>query len=169
MGVESQLVLMSRARMVRSLNRIAHEIVEQNIDDAPIYLFGINKRGYIVAEVLNDILKKMPNSKVRLNQLMLNADTLTEELNEISLSKEHYPIIVDDVIFSGKTMFSALKTISEHLQPAEIHTAVLIDRGHRKFPIKAEFCGKELPTKLDEHVSVEVEGEELRHVILQKQ
>lgn len=169
MSVDSQLVLMSKARIVRSLNRIAHEIVEQNIDDAPIYLFGINKRGYIVAEVLADILKKMPNSEIQLNQLRLNADTLAEELNGISLPKDHYPVIVDDVIFSGNTMFSALKVISENLNSTEIHTAALIDRGHRKFPIKAEFCGKELPTKLDEHVSVEVDGENLKRVILQKQ
>lgn len=169
MSVESQLVLMSRARMVRSLNRIAHEIMEQNVDDVPIYLFGINKRGYIVAEELANLLKAMPNNKVRLNQLLLNTDTLTEEFNSMSLPKDHYPVIVDDVIFSGKTMFKALKMISEQLNPTEIHTAVLVDRGHRKFPIEAEFCGKELPTKLDEHVSVEVDEDELKHVILQKQ
>ncbi len=169
MSVDSQLVLMSRARIVRSLNRIAYEIVEQNIEDAPIYLFGINKRGYVVAEVLADILKEMPNSEVQLNQLLLSGDTLAKELREVSLPKEHYPVIVDDVIFSGSTMFGALKIISEYLEPTEIHTAVLIDRGHRKFPVKAEFCGKELPTKLDEHVSVEVDGKELKRVILQKQ
>ena len=169
MTVDSQLVLMSKSRIVRSLNRIAHEIVEQNIEDARIYIFGINTRGYIVAKKLAAILKTMPDKEVELNHLLLNADDIDESLSKISLSENHYPVIVDDVIFSGETMFKALKVVSKQLAPAELHTAVLIDRGHRKFPIKAEFYGRELPTKLGEHVSVEVEDDELRHVILQKE
>ncbi len=63
-------------------------------------------------------------------------------------------------------MFNALKKISERIQPNEMHTAVLVDRGHRKFPVQAEFCGMELPTKLNEHVSVVVDDGEIQQVLL---
>jgi pyrimidine operon attenuation protein/uracil phosphoribosyltransferase len=90
---------------------------------------------------------------------------MLEQLDNLDI-KNSYPIVVDDVIFSGKTMFSALKLVTDHKSVSEIHTAVLIDRGHRKFPIRAEFCGMELPTKLDEHVSVMVDGDNVEKVVL---
>lgn len=168
MNVGSEIVLMNRERISRSLNRMAHEIAEQNVDDAPIDLFGIDDRGYAVARALEDILNPIFNDKVRLSQLPLKGKNSDPELEDIKLQENHYPVIVDDVIFSGKTMFQALKIISNYLKPSEIHTAVLIDRGHRKFPIKAEFYGMELPTKLDEHVSVVVENQQLQNVKLTK-
>lgn len=164
----SEIVLMSRERILRSLNRMAHEIAEQNVDDAPIKLFGIGERGYAVAQVLEDILSPIFNEEVELSRLKLKQNRPDDSFEDIKLQKNHYPIIVDDVIFSGRTMFQALKMISNHIDPSEIHTAVLIDRGHRKFPIKAEFCGMELPTKLDEHVSVVVEEQQLENVKMRK-
>jgi pyrimidine operon attenuation protein/uracil phosphoribosyltransferase len=168
MNVGSEIVLMNRERISRSLNRMAHEIAEQNVDDAPIDLFGIDDRGYAVARALEDILNPIFNDKVRLSQLPLKEKNSDPEFEDIKLQENHYPVVVDDVIFSGKTMFQALKIISNYLKPSEIHTAVLIDRGHRKFPIKAEFYGMELPTKLDEHVSVVVENQQLQNVKLTK-
>ncbi|MDZ7658595.1 phosphoribosyltransferase family protein [Fodinibius sp.] len=168
MNSGSELVLMSRERISRSLKRMAHEIAEHNVDDAPIDLFGIDERGYAVAQALEDILNPIFNDEVRLIQLTLEEKNSQSTLEDIELQKNHYPVIVDDVIFSGKTMFKALKIISNHIKPSEIHTAVLVDRGHRKFPIKAEFYGMELPTKLDEHVSVVVENKQLQNVKLIK-
>lgn len=167
MNAGSEIVLMNRERISRSLNRMAHEIAEHNVNDAPIDLFGIDDRGYAVARALEDILNPIFNDKVRLSQLPLKAKNTAPDLEDIKLEKNHYPVIVDDVIFSGQTMFQALKIIS-NFKPSEIHTAVLIDRGHRKFPVKAEFYGMELPTKLDEHVSVVVENQQLQNVKLTK-
>lgn len=166
MDSESEIVLMNRERIVRSLNRMAHEIAEHNVNDAPIQLFGIDERGYAVAGALKNILNPIFDDEVRLFRLRLNEGQHDFEGPE--LQKNYYPIIVDDVIFSGRTMFEALKIVSEQVNPSEIHTAALIDRGHRKLPVKAEFCGMELPTKLDEHVAVVVENEQLQTVKLTK-
>ncbi len=168
MSSGSELVLMNRERISRSLNRMAHEIAEHNVDDAPIDLFGINERGYAVADALANLLNPIFNDEVRLFQLPLKGKDPHDVLEDIELQNNHYPVIVDDVIFSGKTMFEALKIFSNYINPSEIHTAVLIDRGHRKFPIKAEFYGMELPTKLGEHVSVVVEEQQLKNVKLTK-
>ena len=168
MNSGSELVLMDSERISRSLNRMAHEIAEHNGEDTPIDLFGINDRGYVVAVALEKILAPMFNDKVRLFQLPLKKKNTHSDLEDISLPDESYPVIVDDVIFSGKTMFEALNIISSHMSPSEIHTAVLVDRGHRKFPVEAEFYGMELPTKLDEHVSVVVEGQQIESVKLTK-
>lgn len=168
MSSGSELVLMDRERISRSLNRMAHEIAEHNVDDAPIDLFGINNRGYAVAAALANILNPIFKDKVRLFQLPLKEKDPHAVLEDIEGQNNHYPVLVDDVIFSGQTMFQALKVVSNYLEPSEIHTAVLVDRGHRKFPIKAEFYGMELPTKLDEHVSVVVEDRQLEAVKLTK-
>jgi pyrimidine operon attenuation protein/uracil phosphoribosyltransferase len=147
---------------------MAHEIAEQNVDDAPVAIFGINDRGFAVAKTLADVLNPIFNDEVRLNQLKLTENHSDRSFEDIALPKAHYPIIVDDVIFSGRTMFKALKLITNNSKLSEIHTAVLVDRGHRKFPIEAEFCGMELPTKLDEHVSVVVENKQIQTVELTK-
>lgn len=170
MSSRSELVLMDRNRILRSLNRMAHEIIEQNVTNVPIDLFGIDERGYIVADTLADILTPIFNNDVRNFRLPVKNENAENPFNNIEgrQSQKHFLLIVDDVIFSGRTMFEAIKTISDHLNPEEIHTAVLIDRGHRHFPIKAEFFGMDLPTKPDEHVSAVVEDQKLDRVLLTK-
>lgn len=168
MNENVNVVLMDAERIHRSLNRMAHEIVEKNTDDRPVILFGIDNRGFAIANVLAELLMPIFEQQVQSVQLWLkNAGTgkALEQLQEKEI-QSHFMIAVDDVIFSGRTMFSALKKISETLSPSEMHTAVLIDRGHRKFPVQAEFCGMELPTKANEHVSVNVEGQGIQQVIL---
>lgn len=168
MGSNGDFVMMDTERIGRSLNRMAHEMIEQNRDNHPIFLFGVNERGYALAGDLANILKPMTEEEVQSVQLLLegdNAGDVFEQFNNTSL-KETFFVVVDDVIFSGKTMFTALKKITDHLNPAEIHTAVLVDRGHRKFPIQAEFCGMDLPTKHKEHVSVKVENGDVKKVLL---
>lgn len=162
------LVLMDAGRISRSLKRIAHEIAERNKDDRAIILFGIDERGFAIAGVLRDLLAPMFDNKVQVLQLPLKngRPELTFEQLQSKEVRDQFLIAVDDVIFSGQTMFTALKKISETLNPSGIHTAVLIDRGHRKFPVKAEFCGIELPTKLNEHVSVIVKDGDIQEVIL---
>lgn len=159
---------MNRERISRSLNRMAHEIAEHNVEDYPIDLFGINERGYAVAGVLANLLNPIFKDNVRLFQLPLKEQDFYNVLEDIERQNNYYPVLVDDVIFSGQTMFQALKVVSNYLEPSEIHTAVLVDRGHRKYPIKAEFYGMELPTKLDEHVSVVVQDKQLQNVKLIK-
>jgi pyrimidine operon attenuation protein/uracil phosphoribosyltransferase len=161
---------MDTERITRSLKRMAHEIAEQNTANSPVLLFGIDERGYTVARDLADMLTPIFKEKVRSVQLPLkrdNCEQAFEQLKPVTV-KESFIIAVDDVIFSGHTMFLALKKITSYIEPSEVHTAVLIDRGHRKFPIKAEFCGMTLPTKLNEHVSVVVDNRNVKKVILEK-
>lgn len=170
MDSNDDLVLMDAERISRSLTRMAYEIIEQNKGNHPLTLLGINERGYVLACGLADILEPMVEEKVQSVQLLLegdNADQIFESLS-ISSVEETFFVVVDDVIFSGETMFKALKKITDHLDTSEIHTAILVDRGHRKFPIQAEFCGIDLPTKHKEHVLVNVENGDVKNVMLVK-
>jgi len=168
MNQEKYVTLMDADRIHRSLNRMAHEMAEKNTDDRPLLLVGIDERGFAVARSLSNMLKPLFEHSVEVIQLDSENEKLAGSLetNADKNLENYFIITVDDVIFSGQTMFGALKKIVGALNPSEIHTAVLIDRGHRRFPIQAEFCGMELPTKLDEHVSVVVEGEAISEVKL---
>lgn len=168
MSADNKLVLMDADRVRRSVKRMAHEIAERNISDRPILLFGIDTRGFAVSQNLAEILDPMFKQKVQAIQLPLKNGETKNAFRDMRRgeSRDKFLIAVDDVIFSGRTMFKALKTISENLDPTEIHTAVMVDRGHRKYPVKAEFYGMELPTKLNEHVSVIVNDMEIEQVVL---
>lgn len=168
MNSDADLVLMDGNRIARSLKRMAHEIVEQNSADKAVILFGIDERGYAVAQTLSDILSTTFENKVKAIPLSLKAGKAEQAFKGLKSAEisESFSITVDDVIFSGQTMFTALKKITNSTNISEIHTAVLVDRGHRKFPVQAEFCGMELPTKLNEHVSVAVEEGKIQQVSL---
>lgn len=171
MSTNLDLVLMDTERINRSLKRMAHEIAEQNTENNPVLLFGIDDRGYVIAKELTNMLTPIFKKNVQSIQLLLDEDNGDEGFEQLDRAKvkKSFLVAVDDVIFSGYTMFTALKKITNYLEPSEIHTAVLIDRGHRKFPIKAEFCGMDLPTKLNEHVSVVVEDAKADKVVLEKE
>ncbi len=168
--MDNTLVLMDSERIGRSLKRMGYEIVEQNTSSNPIILFGIDQRGYAVAQLLENLLDTIFSGYVRAVQLPLKDGNSEDSLSELETAalQNSFPIVVDDVIFSGETMFQALKKITATFEPEEIHSVILVDRGHRKFPIQAEFCGLELPTKLNEHVRVVVEGREIKEVVLEK-
>lgn len=161
------LTLMTTDRIGRSLMRMAHEVNEQNRSDYPIVLFGINQRGFVVAEALGEALADITEVEISVEQLDLETDDGSDRpWKQGKYEKPHFIVLVDDVIFSGQTMFQALTITVGRLKPAEIYTAALIDRGHRKYPVKAEFYGLKMPTKLDEHVAVEVESGKLLEVRL---
>lgn len=167
MPTSDTLTLMTSDRIQRSMKRMSHQINEANKTDRPILLLGINQRGLAVGKLLGKHLNEVIQQKVFIEPLRL--DKIIPEDQEW-IKKEYdgdlFVIIVDDVIFSGQTMFSALTTVVKELELQEIHSAVLVDRGHRKFPVKAEFCGMELPTKLNEHVKVIVKDGKAREVQL---
>ena len=168
--METNLILMDAERIRRSVKRMAYEIMEKNREDKPVFLFGIDHRGFALSQLLEEILNEISGGRVRTVQLPVKKDVSGEDFEKLASVEvaDCMPIVVDDVIFSGQTMFKALSRISDSLEPEEIHTAVLVDRGHRKFPILAEFYGMELPTKLNEHVSVSVDNMEVEGVTLQK-
>lgn|SRR5699024_166215 len=167
MNPSDSITLMSAAHVQRTMQRIAHEIYENNKKNYPIKLLGINERGLVLAQMLRAMLSKLCDVRVTADQLKVdkestNKDALFVEKQETA----PFTVIVDDVIFSGQTMFKALQAVVGALNPDEIYTVALIDRGHRKIPVQAIFCGLELPTKLDEHVSVIAEDKEVEEVVL---
>lgn len=165
MDNEDTVILMNEQRIKRSLKRIAHQVSEDNRGAKELVIFGINERGFAVAELLQQNLKDLSNNDLQCRQLFVQRKEPAH--TDLSL-KNKYVLLVDDVIFTGTTMFDALNQITREHSPDEIHTATLIDRGHRKFPVFAQFVGLDLPTKLDEHVDVELKKNRPYCVILEK-
>jgi pyrimidine operon attenuation protein/uracil phosphoribosyltransferase len=147
----------------RALTRITHEILERNRDAADIVLLGIPTRGVHLAR---RIAKRM--SEVEGREITAGALDITMFRDDLRLKParalEHTDIpddiddkvvvLVDDVLFSGRTIRAALDALNEIGRPRAVQLAVLIDRGHRELPIRADFVGKNLPTSLSESVKV---------------
>lgn len=166
---EPPLLLMNEGRIRRAVDRMAYQIAEDRGGGADITIIGLKERGFAVANHLAEKLTVLSKGELILMQLPdaeedefdFKADFSKKELNKIE-----YGILVDDVIFSGRTMLEAIKTISYQFNPFILRTAVLVDRGHRSMPVEASFTGMQLPTKLDEHVSVQLKNERLEKVVL---
>jgi len=166
MSDHTELVMMDRNRVQRALERMAYQIAEDNRTGRDILLIGIEPRGAPVAGLLGSYLSEIYGREMPVERLDVEEENPAEPLSNFPV-KETYPLVVDDVIFSGRTMFSAMNLIYEKLPVDEIHTAVLVDRGHRKFPVEAQFVGLELSTKLREHVSVSIENDSIEKVVLE--
>lgn len=150
----SASLLLSPERMDRCMRRIAHQINEEAAGQ-PIYLFGIDRRGFTLAHRIFTLLKQVSEDA---------EPTLLEDFNGLLTKNFGFLIVIDDVIFSGRTVFKTLLHYPVKEAPAlDIKTVFLIDRGHRKFPIAADFVGLRCTTKLNEHVEVrfkELHGED---------
>ncbi|MEN2984286.1 MAG: bifunctional pyr operon transcriptional regulator/uracil phosphoribosyltransferase PyrR [Dictyoglomaceae bacterium] len=151
----------------RSLKRIAHEIVEKNKGIDNIVLIGIRKRGVPLAYRLQKYLKEIEDKEVPVGSLdiTLYRDDLNLRLEqpevgktEINFSIEGKDVIlVDDVLYTGRTVRCALDAIVDLGRPKTVQLAVLIDRGHRELPIRADYVGKNVPTSRKELIEVRLE------------
>jgi pyrimidine operon attenuation protein / uracil phosphoribosyltransferase len=165
----------SRARTVltapditRALTRIAHEILEHNKGSADLVLLGIPTRGVEIARRLAERIAEVEGAEVPYGSL--DATMYRDDLRRHpvrSLERTHIPdcgvdgkvvVLVDDVLFSGRTVRAALDALSDVGRPAVVRLAVLVDRGHRELPIRADHVGKNIPTALGERVSVRLAG-----------
>jgi len=164
--------VMDAAAIQRALQRIAHEIVEQNSDLKSVVLAGIPSRGEEIARRLGEFIREIAALEVATGVIdvsMHRDDVGTRsELPVVRASKLPTPlegrtlIIVDDVLFTGRTVRAAMDAISSFGRPARIQLAALIDRGHRELPIRADYIGKNLPTAAREQIQVrlkETDGE----------
>jgi len=177
MQVKSQI--MDSAQMKRSLQRMAHEIIEQNRGLEKIRLVGIRSRGVPLAHQLSDYLKLISNQEVPVG--VLDITLYRDDLSTIS----HQPVIkgsqldfeienaivvlVDDVLYTGRTVRAAIDALMDFGRPRQIQLAVLIDRGHRELPIKADYVGKNVPTSKEEIIKValsEIDGENSVKIVL---
>ncbi|MCX5681290.1 MAG: bifunctional pyr operon transcriptional regulator/uracil phosphoribosyltransferase PyrR [Candidatus Omnitrophica bacterium] len=156
--------IMDKDTIRRTLMRLAHEILEKNKGVAGLCLVGIRTGGAVLAERLKACIKEIENAEVPLGLLdiTLYRDDLTtagaqpilrETLINFDLTGKEV-ILVDDVLFTGRTIRAALDALIDFGRPSNIQLAVLIDRGHRELPIRADYVGKNIPTALEDDVQV---------------
>lgn len=148
------VVLMDADRIQRSIRRIAYSLAEEYHGNA-LLLLGINTRGDALASRLHDVLKPILPHGCQYAQIVVDAGKIRTGADALGYDGKSV-IVVDDVIFSGRTMQQAVAHIIQHGQPGLVRCVALVDRGHRKFPVEPQFTGFTCPTKLKEHVHVDL-------------
>jgi pyrimidine operon attenuation protein / uracil phosphoribosyltransferase len=164
----SGVPIMDAEAILRALRRIAHEIIEQNADLRSVVLAGIPLRGVEIARRLAGFVREVAKIDIATGTIdvaMHRDDVGTRaELPVVHASKLPLPledrtvIIVDDVLFTGRTARAAMDAISSFGRPARIQLATLVDRGHRELPIRADYVGKNLPTATREQIQVRLQN-----------
>ncbi len=158
--------LLDAEGLSRTLSRIAHEIIERNDDLDTLALVGIRTRGVPLAERLAELIEERSGAEVALgavditfhrddreratDQPVVTGTDLGFELEGATC------VLVDDVLYTGRTIRAAIETLFEHGRPARVQLAVLVDRGHRELPIRPDYVGKNLPTSRSERIQVQL-------------
>ena len=159
-------VVLDGDRIGRTLTRIAHEILERTKGTEQLALIGIRTRGALLAQRLAKDIEAIDRHSVQVG--ILDITLYRDDLSRIAPNPvvhateipfditDLHLILVDDVLFTGRTIRAALNAISDLGRPKLIQLAVLVDRGHRELPIRADYVGKNIPTSLREHVDVQL-------------
>lgn len=159
-------LILTGEEMRRALTRIAHEIVESNKGLDGLLLAGIRRRGVPLARRIAEAIASFENASVPVGALDINLyrDDLTSRPQPLVRPTEmpvsiagKTVVLVDDVLFTGRTVRSALDALTDLGRPRIVQLAVLVDRGHHELPIRADYVGKNVPTSLDEIVEVRVD------------
>ncbi len=170
--------IMNDQEIQRSLSRIAHEILERNRGVANLVLVGIHTRGVILSRRLAQNIARFEGNQAPLAELDINLYRDDLQARESPMVRPtRFPVdiqgkqvvLVDDVLFTGRTVRAALDALSDLGRPRQVQLAVLVDRGHRELPIRADYVGKNVPTSLDEEVKVRLtETDQTEDVIIVK-
>jgi pyrimidine operon attenuation protein/uracil phosphoribosyltransferase len=171
--------LMNKKDLERALTRMAHEIIEKNKGISGLCLIGIQRGGVYLARRLAAKIRDIEKKEIPVGSLdiALYRDDLNIRQQQPVVRRTDVPfevtdlkiVLVDDVLFTGRSIRSAMDALMDIGRPASIQLAVLIDRGHRELPIKADYVGKNIPTSLRETVEVQMEEEGFEdRVILMK-
>ncbi len=166
-------ILMEEPHVKRTLTRLSHEIIENNPDLDNLVMIGIRKRGEFIARRIHKLIESISGANIPLGMVGVTfyRDDFRTHLGspEIKSTDIIFPLddtnvlLLDDVLYTGRTVRAAMEEIFTFGRPASIKLCVLVDRGHRELPIKADFVGKNYPTSLREHIHVhlnEVDGED---------
>ena len=172
--IKSTTKLFDKTDISRMISRLTHEIVEKNDDPENLVLIGILSRGEPLAQRIKKNIGDLTQKSVDLGtvNISFHRDDFMERLvvpqvkgTDISFSLDKKTVVlVDDVLYTGRTIRAAIDELLSFGRPSKIQLAVLVDRGHREMPIKADFVGKNIPTNEGEHVNVylhEVDGKDL--------
>jgi pyrimidine operon attenuation protein/uracil phosphoribosyltransferase len=161
-------VLLTSREIRRALARIAHEIVEKNKGAEDVVLVGMRTRGVPLANRIAEIIKSFEGTPTPVGTLdicLYRDDISTSELTPANQSHTNIPtnitdrrvILVDDVLYTGRSIRAAMDALMDMGRPSSIQLAVLIDRGHRELPIRADYVGKNIPSSTDEEILVQLE------------
>jgi pyrimidine operon attenuation protein/uracil phosphoribosyltransferase len=179
----SPKTLLDEQAIAKSLRRIAHEIVEGNPDLARVALVGIHTRGVPLAHRLRRLIQEFTGTEVELGSLDITfyRDDVQVRAGEaprhpqplVRATRLDFPlegqtvVLVDDVLYTGRTIRAAIDALFDYGRPARVQLACLADRGHRELPIRPDYVGKNLPTSRDERIQVQlVEVDEVDQVLL---
>jgi pyrimidine operon attenuation protein/uracil phosphoribosyltransferase len=177
---DEQTVILDTAGIKRALTRISHEMLERNKGLENVVLIGIRSGGAYLAEEIRDVIEVIEGEKVPIGaiDITLYRDDVSGHLPHQRVGRTDIPfsvegkkvVLVDDVLFTGRTIRAAMDALMDHGRPRSIQLAVLIDRGHRELPIRADFVGRNVPTSLKENVEVVFDqSNRTVEVVLQKQ
>ncbi|MFD2638202.1 bifunctional pyr operon transcriptional regulator/uracil phosphoribosyltransferase PyrR [Piscibacillus salipiscarius] len=161
--------LLDQAAIARAIKRISHEIIERNKGTDDLILVGIKTRGLPLAKRIQKNIEQIENVTVETGELdiSLYRDDLSnrDDVDEATVNQRNIPqdiigktiILVDDVLYTGRTVRAAMDAIMDLGRPKIIQLAVLVDRGHRELPIRADYVGKNIPTSQEEVIKVQLE------------
>ena len=159
--------LSGKKEIERSLTRLAHEIIEKNNDLSQIALVGIRTRGDFLAQRLHLLIEKLSDKEIPIGTLdvTFHRDDFRTNLGspKVGVSNILFEvegkniILIDDVLYTGRTIRAAMDEIFTYGRPNSIQLVILVDRGHKELPIRADYVGKNYPTSMNEHIHVHVE------------
>ncbi len=151
-----KLLILNKKQIQQRIDRMAYQILEDNLGEKELIMAGIVDKGYVIAQRLKTVLESISEIKVTLMKIQINKDILHRETNsdlDLDLVANKVVILVDDVVNSGRALAYGLGVFLD-IPLKKLRTLVLIDRSHRRFPVSPDFTGLELATILKEHVDV---------------
>ena len=165
-GPQGEKIVLDGDDMRRTLVRIAHEIVEANAEDHELAIVGIHRRGAVLAGRVHRLVADLLDAEVPLGDLDIGfyRDDVAQRTDAPVIHASHIDfdvsgrtvVIVDDVLYTGRTVRAAIEALFDYGRPERVQLAVLADRGHRELPIRPDYVGKNLPTSRGERVNVRV-------------
>lgn len=161
----NEVILMDETAMRRALTRISHEIIEKNKGVDDLVLIGIRTRGIYLANRIAEIIQEIEDNEVAVAELDVTSYRddrakehrgLKADLSDALPISNKKVVLVDDVLYTGRTIRAAMDALIDHGRPQAIQLAVLVDRGHRELPIRPDYVGKNVPTSRSESVEVQL-------------
>lgn len=161
----NDVIIMDETAVRRALTRISHEIIERNKGVEDVILIGIRTRGIYLAHRIADLIREIEQAEVEVGELDVTSYRddraqehrgLKADLSDALPISDKKVVLVDDVLYTGRTIRAAMDALIDHGRPQTIQLAVLVDRGHRELPIRPDFVGKNVPTSRSEQVEVQL-------------
>lgn len=159
--------ILNADQIKKIVKRIAYQIQENNLEYSEIILIGVYNNGYMLAKIIEKELKQISKSSIELISIKINKENPLDKI-DLDYKKEYLKnksiVLIDDVLHTGRTLIYCVKHLLD-MSPGNFNTVVLVDRNHKKFPIKVDFKGISLSTSMSEHVEVVFEKNESYVVI----